>query len=70
LMRCHDQAHAKWGPSDEALIAGCRAEAVALPKGGDDVMAGNFFECRANYCAQATSDPTACSAALGETTCL
>jgi hypothetical protein len=69
LKNCHDQAHLKWGPTDEELIAGCRTEALALPKNGGATMSGNFFECRAAYCAEAATTAEACSAALGETGC-
>lgn len=69
LIHCHDQAHAKWGPTDEMVIAGCRAEAIGLPLNGGPIASGNFLECRAGYCEQEKVEPDACSAALGDTIC-
>jgi hypothetical protein len=67
---CHDQAHARWGQSDEELLAGRLAEAVSLPKLGAPTMSGNFFECRAAYCDQFSLYPAdACRAALGGGAC-
>jgi hypothetical protein len=70
LFNCHDQSHAKWGETDEALLAGCRASAINLPVHGMPIMSGNFLECRAAYCEQGRADPDACSAAFGETICI
>jgi hypothetical protein len=69
LLNCHDPSHAKWGAADDALIAGCRVEALGLPSYGSSVMAGNFLECRVTYCRQAAGDPRMCDSALGGNFC-
>jgi hypothetical protein len=69
LFSCHDASHAKWGETDEQLLAGCRAEAIDVPIHGAATTMGNFLECRAAYCAQARDNTDACSAAFGDTVC-
>jgi hypothetical protein len=70
LFNCHDASHAKWGETDEQLLAGCRADAINVPVHGAATLTGNFLECRAAHCAQGRDDPDACSAAFGDSVCL
>jgi hypothetical protein len=70
IVNCHDPAHAKWGESDAAVLAGCRAEAIGLPSVGTPTQTGNSLECRAGFCELGKLQPDACSAAMGETVCL
>jgi hypothetical protein len=69
LINCHDQSHRKWGETDEAVLAGCRAEALELPLNGGPTLSGNYLECRAAYCKQSLQDSQACDAALGAASC-
>jgi hypothetical protein len=64
-----DEAHAKWGESDEALLAGCLAEALSLPVNGAPISSGNFLECRAGACARAEFNALACRDAMGVVSC-
>jgi hypothetical protein len=69
ILNCHDAAHARWGPLDEEVLAGCRAEAIGLPSSGSPTTSGNSLECRAGFCELGKLQPDACSAAMGDSVC-
>jgi len=69
LLSCHEAYHARWGDTDEKAAAGCRVDALALPVAGEDVVEGDYIECRLHYCEGADQAPDACTAAMGGDPC-